>query len=348
MGKKSGKSPSYNPPAPPQLQQASTFLPKATDWAKQNFAGAYGAREGALQDLSKGVEYYQGFQPTSLEQALGSQYFENVMPDIERSIKHSLSLSGIASSPILSQQIAKARGDVGVNVGQYLANQANQRAQQSLVSRLGIDPSSVYGPYLNTDVNQSNQQAGLDYNYAQQKAQADYQAEMQKYNQKKAGIGALGTGLGALAGGLLALPTGGLSVLAGAGLGALGGSTLSPLIGGSSTMNPSSALSMFDFTGGVPSLGQQFDFGGYGVDPLVGGLGDYGLSPSGVTSGQGDFSLGGNLGMPGGNFSFEDLALLQQLQGGGGMYPNANGYENQDINQGLYMPKDFSEAELVF
>ena len=175
MGCFGGNSPSYSPPPAPRLRTAEELFGSATNWARTNNPLAYGAREGALADINR-PEFYSGFQPTSMEQALGSQYFQNIMPDIEKSIKHNLSLSGMASSPILSRQIARERGQVGYDVGKWLSDQGNQRAQYSLGSRLAIDPASVYGPYLNTDTGQSNSQAQYDYDAAQQQAQANYYA----------------------------------------------------------------------------------------------------------------------------------------------------------------------------
>ena len=183
-GKK--QQPSYQPPKPPTLPTAAQLFQNAIGFAKTNTPLAYGAREGALADLNRGQDYYAGFQPTSFEQALANQYFQNVFPDTEKSIRNSLSLSGMAYSPTLARLTGKARGDIGVDIGSFLSNQGNERARYSLAQRLAIDPSSTYGNYLDTDVNQSNNQANLDYNYAQQQAQQDYQNALQKYQQQQA------------------------------------------------------------------------------------------------------------------------------------------------------------------
>lgn len=74
-------------------------------------------------------EYYSKFGPTSFEQAMQEQYFKNIMPDLEKSISHNLSKSGFAYSPQLAEQIAKARGQVGVDVGKYLSDLGQRRAE---------------------------------------------------------------------------------------------------------------------------------------------------------------------------------------------------------------------------
>lgn len=191
MGKNS--TPQYNPPAPPTLKSASDIYGSATDYAKTNMPNAFGARESALSDLSKGNSYYEGFQPTSFESALGNKYFQNVWPDTQESILHGLSLSGLDSSPLVASQLGKARGGLETQIGQYLSDQGNNRAQYSLNSRLGIDPNQVTSPYVQTDTNQSNSQSQLNYDYQQQLAQAQYQQAVEKYNQQQALYKAIGT-----------------------------------------------------------------------------------------------------------------------------------------------------------
>lgn len=183
MGK--GKTPSYNPPPPPKLQTADELYGAATKYGQEQFPLAFGARESGLSDLAKGNQYYEQFQPTSFEQALANQYYQNVWPQTERSIKHGLSLSGLDSSPILARELGRAQGELGYNIGSSLMDLGNTRATNSLNARLGIDPmSSIIGPHVNTGMNQGNAQAGLDYDYAQQLAQVQYQNDMNKFNQR--------------------------------------------------------------------------------------------------------------------------------------------------------------------
>lgn len=229
MGKNS--APSYNAPAPPKLMTADELFSSGNNFAKTNFPTAYGAREGALADLNN-PNYYAGFQPTSFEQALGNQYFKNVWPDTEAYTADVLSKSGMAYSPVAAATLGKRYGDLSTQIGQYLSDLGNTRATNSLSARLGIDPMSLISPYVDVGMTQSNNQANLDYDYQKQLAQIAYQQALQKYQQQK-GMASLfskigGTGLGAL----LALPTGGMSVLAGAALGGLGGDLAAPMFGG--------------------------------------------------------------------------------------------------------------------
>lgn len=258
MGKNS--TPQYNPPPPPKYPTADELYGSATNYAKTNTPLAFGARESALSDLSKGNSYYEGFQPTSFEQALGNQYFQNVWPGQEESIKHSLSLSGLDSSPVLASMIGTQRGQTEFNIADYLNQQGNQRANFSLSSRLGIDPNSITSPYVQTGTNQGNMQVNADYDYQQQLAQVAYQQAVEKYNQSKSGLGALGGLGGAALGALLALPTGGMSLGMGALLGGLGGSMASPIFGGSPIPGTGQAL------GALASNG----LGAYsGVNPMT-------------------------------------------------------------------------------
>lgn len=183
MGKNS--TPQYNPPPAPKYPTADELYGSATKYAKENSPLAFGARETALADISKGNAYYEGFQPTSFEQALGNQYFKNVWPAQEESIKHGLSLSGLDSSPILASMLGKARGQTEFDIGSYLTQQGNQRAVESLNYR-NIDPNTMISPYVTTGMNQGNKQVDADYDYQQQMAQVAYQQAVDKYNQQQA------------------------------------------------------------------------------------------------------------------------------------------------------------------
>lgn len=226
MGCFSSSAPKLTVPDAPKLPSAGELYGQAAGFAKQEAPQAYGAREGALQDLMLGTEYYDSFQPTSFEQALGDQYFQNVWPDTQKTIKQGLSMSGIESSPILAEQLGQARGQLGFDIGSFLSNQGNERAQYSLNQRLGIDPYSMLNPYANTGANQSQAQGNFDWNQQMAQAQADYQNQMQDYQSKGAGISSIGSILGGGAGFLMGGP-------GGAALGASLGGTASSLFGGS-------------------------------------------------------------------------------------------------------------------
>lgn len=263
MGK---NAPTYNPPAPVQGPSADQLFSQGTNFAKTNMPNAYGAREGALKDLQDPNAYYGSFQPTSMESALGNQYFQNIWPDMQKSIMNNLSLSGMSNSPVLADTLARNQGKLQFDVGSFLSNQGNQRATDSLNSRLGIDPmASMINPYVQTGMNQGNFNAQQQNQYQQALAQQQYQQEMQKYQQHQGMISTLGT-------------------LGGAGLGAMLGN---PMMGASLGSN---AASLF---GGGPSqsdLGQMLALNqlmnmGKSVNPGSGGGG-----------GMNDYMLSGALG----------------------------------------------------
>ena len=247
---KGGDQPEYSPPPAPKLKTAQEIFDESMGFAKQNYPLAYGAREAALADIGKGAEFYKGFGPTSFEEALGSQYFQNIWPDTERQIKQALSLSGMEYSPILAEQLGESRGRIATDIGEYLSNLGQSRAQYSLQSRLGIDPQGVSGPYAQTTMNQSNQQAQLDYEASVARAQADYQNALAKSKEKQSKVTALmtigGIALGAATGGLGWIGAGGLMAAGvGAGLGGAIGGLASPLFGGGqSPISFSDALAM--------------------------------------------------------------------------------------------------------
>jgi hypothetical protein len=184
------------------VKTADDLFNEAIAFARENTPLAYGARESALADYASGNKYYESYQPTSFEQALGNQYFQNVMPDVERSIKQNLSLSGIESSPVLASLIGTQRGNLGVSIGEYLSNLGNTRATNSLNARMGIDPYSTYGNYLNTDTNQSNLNNKITY----QNALENYNATQANQEALSSMISSLfGTGVNALTGGTSSL-----------------------------------------------------------------------------------------------------------------------------------------------
>lgn len=240
--------PEYNPPPAPTLKTAQDIFDESIGFAKANYPQAYGARETALADIARGQDFYKEFQPTSFEEALGNQYFQNIFPDVERQTKQALSLSGMEYSPILAELLGQRRGELQTNIGEYLSNLGQSRAQYSLQSRLGIDPYAVSGPYAQTAVNQSNSQAQLDYEASVARAQADYQNALAKSKEKQSKVTALTTIGGAALGALFALPTGGMSIGMGAMLGGAAGGVASPFFGGGqSPISFGDALAMSQF-----------------------------------------------------------------------------------------------------
>ncbi len=236
MGCFSSDKPEMPTVSAPKYKTAQEIYAEAIPFAKENYPLAYGAREGALADLLKGTSYYESFQPTSFEEALANQYFANAYPEIERATKHTASLTGMES--LVPELLGKRTSELGVSIGEILANLANTRAQSSLSSRLSIDPYSVTGPYANVDLSQSNAQAEADYQAALANAQAEYQNAVAEANQKAAGISSIGSVLGGVGGFMVGGP-------AGAAIGSSLGGTASSLFGGGTTpINFSDALAL--------------------------------------------------------------------------------------------------------
>lgn len=252
MGLFGGDAPQLNLPEVPTLLSGSQARQTALDFGESVTPLALGARESALADLltpESTQRFFEGFQPTSFEQALAQQSFANVIPDVERSIKQNLSLSGIESSPVLAQQIGEARGQLGVDIGQILANLGQQRGVGSLNARLGIDPiSQIIGPVSGQDISQQNLQDQLQFERDLAQALVDFQGEQQQ-QAKQSGLGALG---GSLLGGGAGFFLGGPG---GAALGAsLGGSAGGALFGSGNAQTP---LSLGD----ALSIGEVFGSG---------------------------------------------------------------------------------------
>lgn len=252
------KGKGYEAPPAQKVPTIEELMQGAIKTGQETMPLAYGAREKALGYLSTPEttqSYYSGFQPTSFEEALSNQYFQNVWPDTEAKIRQALSLSGMAYSPQLAATTGREYGNLSTQIGQYLSDLGNQRAQYNLSNMLGIDPmSQILMPTAGLGAQQGNLQAQLNYQAALDQARAAVQQS------KGSGITSLlGAGLGAL----LALPTGGMSVLAGAGLGGMLGGMGGEAMGyGASPMDFSTALTL----GGL----QGFSGMGGGVGKNVG------------------------------------------------------------------------------
>lgn len=184
--------PTYSPPAPPTLATAGDLYGQAQNFYQNNGNGnLLTAQSTALNNVND-PNYYSHFQPTSLEQALGSQYFQNVWPNEQAMISNQFANSGMANSPALASTLGNAYGNLSTQVGSYLADQGNSRATNAINAGLNISPNSVLGPYVQTGQNQSNAQADLNYGYQQSLAQQQYQQQMNKYQNSNALAGTIG------------------------------------------------------------------------------------------------------------------------------------------------------------
>lgn len=223
-------TPQYPSITPSQVVTGQDATNQAMQLAQQYFPQQMGAQAQGLQDLSMGNAYYQQYQPTSFEQALGNQQFQNIWPNEQAYMQNLLSQSGMAYSPTEATTLGNAYGNLSTNIGEYLNQQGDTRATNNLNALLGINPNNYYGPISNAITGQSNEQGQLNQNANIQNANAQYSNSLANYNQGLAGNGALGQVGGMALGALLAAPTGGMSM----GMGAmLGGGIGSALMGGS-------------------------------------------------------------------------------------------------------------------
>lgn len=240
-------APTYNPPPPPTLQTADQIFSAAGNYANTNFPTQMAAQATALNNANN-PNYYAGFQPTSFEQALGNQSFQNIWPDEQALIKQQLSQSGMSSSPVQAETLGRAYGNLGTQVGSFLSQQGDARAQGAINAGLNINPMSFISPYASTDLSQSNNQAQLQYGYQQSMAQQQYQQQMNKYQQQQA----LGQMIGQVS------PIGGQIYGASTGT---SGSALSGTLGTASQMAP---YLMMLGTGGLGGAGNVGNAGAGG------------------------------------------------------------------------------------
>lgn len=265
-------------PQYPQIQASNVVTGadatnQAMALANQYFAPQMQAQGQGLADIAQGNNYYSNFGPTSLEQAVGSQYFSNVWPQEQAMIQNQFANSGLNNSPALASTEANAFGTLGTNVGEYLSNQSNQNATNNLSNLLSINPNNYYGPISNAITGQSNEQASLSQQAAIQNAQAQYQNSAANYNQQQATNGAFGSIGGGILGGIGGAFVG--NPVGGAMLGSsLGGAAL-----GGSPVNLGNAMQAYQYAGSQPGTMPQS--GSYGIGSQL-GTGAYGAN-AGVT-----------------------------------------------------------------
>ena len=215
-----GKTPSAPAPKQVVLPSPEQVLQSGVDFAQKYQPLAYSSREGLLGSFStpeSANAFYNQFQPSSFEEALGNQYFKNMLPASENKIKSSLALSGMSNSPVLARLLGENTNDLNYQIGSYLSNLGNQRANDFINFR-NINPQEISGRYSNTYQDQANKVAQAEQDYYNQQAMYDYQNAMNKYQQQqqKAKMYTMlgGAALGALTGGL-ALPAMGIGSAAG-------------------------------------------------------------------------------------------------------------------------------------
>lgn len=215
-----GKTPQYPMVTAPTVATGSDLYNQAQNFYQQNYPSLLSAQSNALQNAND-PNYYQQFQPTSFEQALGNQQFNNIWPDEQALIKQQLSQSGLEYSPVLAETSGRAYGNLATGIGEYLNNQGNTRATNAIQAGMNINPSNLLNPYAQLGAQQSNQQGQFNMNAQEQNAGANYANQVQNYNQSNAMTSGIGSILGGGAGFALGGPAG---AMIGSGFGsALGG-----------------------------------------------------------------------------------------------------------------------------
>src|SRR5258708_3493013 len=184
-------APTYTPSAPVQAISGQDLYNQGQSWYQQNQPGLYNAQSTALSNANN-PNYYNQWGPTSLQQALGNQYFQNTWPDEQALIKQQFSQSGLSSSPALAETLGRAYGGLETQIGSYLSTQAQQEATNAINSGLGISQSSLLNPYVNTAANQSNMNTNNQNAYNQALAQQQYQQQYNQYAQNNALASTLG------------------------------------------------------------------------------------------------------------------------------------------------------------
>lgn len=179
-------APTYAPPAPPTLQTADQLYGSAQNFYQNNGYGNLLTAQGTALNNANNPNYYAGFQPTSFENALATQNFNNIWPQEDAMIKNQFANSGMNFSPALASTEANAYGNLSTQVGSYLADQGNTRATNAINAGLNISPNSLLSPFVQTGQTQSNDQANLNYQYQQALAQQQYQQQMNKYQSNNA------------------------------------------------------------------------------------------------------------------------------------------------------------------
>lgn len=255
-------TPSYPTITAPTVATGSDLYNQAQNFFTQNgYGDLLNAQSTALGNANN-PNYYASFQPTSFEQALGQQQFQNIWPDEQAHIMDALSKSGMAYSPAAATTIGNAYGNLATNIGEYLNTQANNRATNAIQAGLGINPMNFLSPYADLGAQQSNQQGTFDIQAQLHNADANYANSVANYNQGLAKNGAIGTAVGGIGGFLLGGPQGAL----------IGSSLGSSLLGGSQA------------GGGIGNslLASQY-LGGMNNQPF-GGLFNSGSGKNGVSS----------------------------------------------------------------
>lgn len=222
-------APVYQPPQPVYAMTGQSGIQQGYNLASQLFPYQMNAQAQGIQDINQGASYYNNFGPTSLSEAIGNQYMNNIWPQQQAMISNQFANSGMQNSPALANTMANAYGNLATGVGQYEQGISEQNATNNLSDLLSINPNSYYQPMTNDILSQSNVNTELQNQYNQAVAQEQYQQSYNKYAQQNA----------------LASTIGQISPIGGQIYGATSGTSLSALGGTAQTLSsPLNALAL--------------------------------------------------------------------------------------------------------
>ena len=180
-------APTYTPPAPVMAMSGQAGQQQGYSLAQQEYGPQMGAQAQGIADIGQGAGYYNSFGPSTLGQAVGNQYMNNIWPQQQAMIQNQYANSGMENSaPAVAGTEANAYGNLAAGVGQYEQNISNQNATNNLGQLMSINPMSYSQPITDSILNQSNTNTGLTNQYNQAVAQQQYQQAYNKYAQNNA------------------------------------------------------------------------------------------------------------------------------------------------------------------
>lgn len=286
-------APTYTPPAPVYAMSGATGQQQGYDLANQEYGPQMGAQAQGIADIGQGANYYNNFGPSTLAQAVGNQYMQNIWPQEQATIQNQFANSGMEFSPANASTQGNAYGTMATNVGEYEQGISNQNATNNLSQLMSINPMNYSQPITNSILNQSNTNTGLQNQYNQAVAQQQYQQQYNQYSQNNA----------------LASTIGQLSPIGGQIYGASTGTSGSAFGGTASTLgSPMNQLAMNQMMG-------QYNMQPGSYSPSSNGVGG-GTSYGNAGSSYSDSASSG-YGMPSGSDIASSMPNMMAMAGGG-------------------------------
>jgi hypothetical protein len=276
FGKGKEKAPEIKVPTAEELFQS------ALGQARGAFPKGFEAREFAAGELAQpfaGIQPidFSQFQPTTFEQGLTGAPFGNLLEQAQRQALQIGSLSGIPSAA--PAHFGRAIAPTIMNIGQFLAQQGQQRGMAELERRLQEEQLRQNRLQLGLGAAPENLLMPLTQMGGQQAA-AQSAADLLNYQQREAQLGG-GSALLSLLGGGLGFALGGPI---GAGIGAAGAGTIGSLLGGGESPVGFQDVALLNLLGG----GGGFGLGNLGIGAGQEAQNLFGLQQFGQGGGLGD------------------------------------------------------------